>query len=101
MDTRFYSLKCRREAQAPMSGTYDLRLVALSYLVAVFASYTALDLSGRVTSSRGRARAVWLLGGALSLGIGIWSMHFIGMLAFVLPMPISYDLPLVLLSLLV
>ncbi len=64
-----------------MSGTYDLRLVALSYLVAVFASYTALDLAGRVTSSRGRARTVWLLGGALSLGIGIWSMHFIGMLA--------------------
>jgi NO-binding membrane sensor protein with MHYT domain len=64
-----------------MPGTYDLRLVALSYLVAVFASYTALDLAGRVTSSRGRARTVWLLGGALSLGIGIWSMHFIGMLA--------------------
>ncbi len=84
-----------------MYGTYDLRLVALSYLVAVFASYTALDLAGRVTSSRGRARVVWLLGGALSLGIGIWSMHFIGMLAFVLPMPTSYDLPLVLLSLLV
>ena len=84
-----------------MSGTYDLRLVALSYLVAVFASYTALDLAGRVTSSRGRARTVWLLGGALSLGIGIWSMHFTGMLAFVLPMSTSYDLPLVLLSLLV
>jgi diguanylate cyclase len=84
-----------------MSGTYDLRLVALSYLVAVFASYTALDLAGRVTSSRGRARVVWLLGGALSLGIGIWSMHFIGMLAFVLPMTTSYDLPLVLLSLLI
>ena len=84
-----------------MSGTYDLRLVALSYLVAVFASFTALDLAGRVTSSRGRARVVWLLGGALSLGIGIWSMHFIGMLAFVLPMPTSYDLPLVLLSLLI
>ncbi|MEO7911119.1 MAG: MHYT domain-containing protein [Roseiflexaceae bacterium] len=84
-----------------MSGTYDLRLVALSYLVAVFASYTALDLAGRVTSSRGRARALWLLGGSFSLGIGIWSMHFTGMLAFVLPMATSYDLPLVLLSLLV
>src|SRR5215212_9077252 len=59
-----------------MSGTYDLRLVALSYLVAVFASYTALDLAGRVTSSRGRARMLWLVGGAISLGIGIWSMHF-------------------------
>src|SRR5215212_275592 len=84
-----------------MSGTYDLRLVALSYLVAVFASYTALDLAGRVTSSRGRVRKVWLLGGALSLGIGIWSMHFIGMLAFVLPMPTGYDLTLMLLSLLI
>src|SRR5689334_9931797 len=84
-----------------MSGSYDLRLVALSYLVAVFASYTALYLAGRVTSARGRARMLWLVGGAASLGIGIWSMHFIGMLAFVLPMPTSYDPLLVLLSLLI
>ena len=84
-----------------MTGTYDFRLVALSYLVAVFASYTALDLAGRVTAARGRARLIWLGGGAIAMGVGIWSMHFTGMLAYRLPMPMRYDLPLVLLSLLV
>lgn len=83
-----------------MLGSYDFRLVALSYLVAVLASYTALDLAGRVSAAAGRARLIWLAGGALSLGIGIWAMHFTGMLAFSLPMPINYDLLLVLLSLL-
>jgi anti-anti-sigma factor len=83
-----------------MTGSYDLQLIVVSYLIAVFASYTALDLAGRVASSRGRARITWLLGGAVSLGIGIWSMHFTGMLAFSLPIPVTYDIPLALLSLL-
>ena len=83
-----------------MSGTYDLRLVVLSYLVAVFASYTALDLAGRVSVARGSARPLWLAGGAVALGIGIWSMHFIGMLAFALPMSTAYDPITVLVSLL-
>jgi anti-anti-sigma factor len=82
-----------------MTGSYDLQLIIASYLIAVFASYTALDLAGRVASSRGGARIIWLLGGAVSLGIGIWSMHFTGMLAFSLPIPVTYDIPLALLSL--
>jgi serine phosphatase RsbU (regulator of sigma subunit)/NO-binding membrane sensor protein with MHYT domain len=80
-------------------GSYDHRLVVLSVLIAILASYTALDLAGRVTASRGRARLVWLIGGATSMGIGIWSMHYIGMLAFGLPLPIQYDWPTTLLSL--
>jgi two-component system sensor histidine kinase/response regulator len=71
----------------------------LSVLIAILASYTALDFAGRVTASRGRARLVWLIGGATSMGIGIWSMHYIGMLAFGLPVPIQYDWPTALLSL--
>jgi NO-binding membrane sensor protein with MHYT domain len=82
-----------------LTGTYEWRLVVLSYIVAVVASYTALDLAGRVTAARGRAQLVWLLGGAFAMGAGIWSMHFTAMLAFSLPIPLSYDPLTVLLSL--
>src|SRR3989454_1617034 len=65
----------------------------------MFASYAALDLAARVTAAAGSPRAVWLLGGAGAMGTGIWSMHYIGMLAFVLPIPVAYHRPTVLLSL--
>ena len=81
-------------------GSYNYALVALSVLIAMFASYAALDLAGRVTATGGWTRAVWLLGGAGAMGTGIWSMHYIGMLAFVLPVPVAYHWPTVLLSLL-
>jgi len=66
-------------------GFYDYRLVALSVVIAVLAAYPALDLGGRVTATRGRARVWWLGGGAVALGIGTWSMHYVAMLAFILP----------------
>jgi PAS domain S-box-containing protein len=72
---------------------YDLRLVALSVLIAVVASYTALDLASRVTAAQGRARSIWLSGGAIAMGIGIWSMHYVGMLAFKLPVTVRYHIP--------
>lgn len=76
-----------------MHGTYDYWLVALSLVVASLASYTALDLSGHISvMTRPRIRHAWLAGGAAAMGIGIWSMHFIGMLAFSLPIPLGYDL---------
>src|ERR1700688_5003470 len=80
-------------------GSYNYALVALSVVIAMFASYAALDLAGRVTAARGWTRAVWLLGGAGAMGTGIWSMHYIGMLAFILPLPVAYHWPTVLLSL--
>jgi PAS domain S-box-containing protein len=80
-------------------GVYDYRLVALSVLIAILACYAALDLAGRVTSAQGKARLLWLNGGAVAMGFGIWSMHYIGMLAFRLPIPVQYDWPTVLLSL--
>ena len=83
-----------------LAGSYDFLLVALSVLIAILASYAALDLAGRVTSARDKARLLWLSGGAVAMGIGIWSMHYIGMLAFRLPVPVQYDWPTVLLSLL-
>ena len=81
-------------------GTYDDRLVALSILLAVFASYAALDLAGRVTSAEKYARFLWLAAGATAMGAGIWAMHYIGMLAMSLPIPVFYHVPTVVLSLL-
>jgi len=81
-------------------GSYDSSLVIFSYLVAVMASYTVLDLAGRISTTKGRARLLWLLFGAVAMGMGIWSMHFVGMLAFSLPVPVAYDLLIVLLSVL-
>ncbi|MGO4695107.1 EAL domain-containing protein [Paenibacillus sp. 2TAB26] len=79
-------------------GTYDSLLVIFSYIIAVMASYTALDLAGRVSTSKGSTKLSWLMFGAASMGMGIWSMHFVGMLALKLPFPIKYDLVIVLIS---
>ena len=81
-----------------MTGTYSYWLVLLSVLVATLASYTALDLASRITAAKGRSATLWLVGGAFSMGTGIWSMHFIGMLAFSLPVPMGYDVPVTLFS---
>jgi diguanylate cyclase len=72
-------------------GHHDPKLVVLSVTVAVIASYAALDLAARVSVRRGRAAWLWLLGGAGVMGTGIWSMHFIGMLALQLGGPVAYD----------
>jgi PAS domain S-box-containing protein len=85
---------------AVLASSYDYRLVGLSVLIAVLASYAALDLAGRVTAARGRARFTWLMGGSLAMGLGIWAMHYVGMLALKLPVAVFYDWPTVLASLL-
>jgi NO-binding membrane sensor protein with MHYT domain len=84
-----------------LAGTYDPYLVALSISVACFASYTALDLSTHVRPARGLARQIWLVAAAITMGGGIWSMHFVAMLAFIMPTPMSYDIGLTALSLVV
>jgi diguanylate cyclase (GGDEF)-like protein/PAS domain S-box-containing protein len=85
---------------ALLHSTLDYRLVALSVALALFAAYTALDLAGRVTAARDWTRLLWLAGGAISMGLGIWAMHYIGMLAFSLPVPVLYHYPTVIVSLL-
>jgi NO-binding membrane sensor protein with MHYT domain len=82
----------------PLPGSYDALEVALSILIAVAASYAALDLAGRVAATRGRAHLIWLTGGAVSMGLGIWDMHYVGLYAFRLPVRVSYHWPTVLLS---
>jgi PAS domain S-box-containing protein len=86
-------------ATAHLICSHNYALVALSVLIAMFASYAALNLAGRVTAAGGWIRVVWLLGGAGAMGTGIWSMHYIGMLACILPVSVAYHWPTVLLSL--
>jgi NO-binding membrane sensor protein with MHYT domain len=83
-----------------MSFSYDLNLVALSVIIALLSAYTAVDLTERIATAKGWAWIGWLIGGATSFGIGIWSMHFVGMLAFHLTVPVSYDFLIVLVSVL-
>lgn len=76
-----------------INGQYDPLLVGLSYVVAVLASFVALTLVGRLRAEQNtQAKIYWLAGGAFTMGAGIWSMHFIGMLAFIMPMPMEYEL---------
>ena len=93
------SPRARRQVLAPpemshpmLAGRYDLFLVLISFVVAILSSYTALDLAGRIASAKSSAVGYWIAGGAVAMGFGIWSMHFIGMLAFELPIPLGYDL---------
>lgn len=87
---------------AAMTGFYNPWLVALSVSIAIVASYVALDLVSRtVPSSSAKSQWFWLVGGALCFGAGIWSMHFIGMLAFQLPIAVSYDVSTTTVSLLI
>jgi len=85
-------------ANEVLTGSYDLRLVALSVFISMCASFVALDFAGRIAVARTGKKTFWVAGGALAMGLGIWSMHYIGMLAFTLPIPVLYHLPTVLLS---
>ncbi len=81
---------------------HNTSLVYLSVVIAILSSYIALDLTNALAMAKGRARLIWLTGGSLAMGIGIWSMHFVAMLAFSLPsISIAYDVPLLILSILV
>ena len=85
-----------------LPSSYSPTLVLASLFIATLAAYTALDISSRLSSSGNRQRrGYWLAGGAASLGVGIWCMHFVGMLSFSLPIPLGYDLSITLLSLVI
>jgi len=84
---------CAQGTAAMLTGEYNQALVLVSILVAISASYTTLALADRVSSADKVAARWWIAGGAFAMGTGIWSMHFIGMLAFRLPIPIGFDLP--------
>jgi len=71
--------------------SYSVGLVLFSIVVATLGAYVAVEVAQRVRADHGRRRILWTCGGALSLGLGIWSMHFVGMLALQLPVLIWYD----------
>jgi PAS domain S-box-containing protein len=81
-----------------LAGSYNYGLVALSILIAMLGSYATIDLAERVKASHGGSRLSWRIGGATAMAIGTWAMHYTGMLAFSLPVPIRYDWPTALLS---
>ncbi|MFD1849601.1 bifunctional diguanylate cyclase/phosphodiesterase [Oceanobacillus bengalensis] len=83
-----------------MEYNYNYYIVALSVLIAILASYAALNIAGKISQENGKNKIFWLLGGSLVMGSGIWSMHFIGMLAFHTHMTVKYDIGLTLLSML-
>ncbi len=73
-----------------MTFSYQWPLVAFSVLIAILASYTTLRLAYRLAWANGAARRWWISGGAVAMGVGIWAMHFVGMLALHLPVPVAY-----------
>lgn len=88
-------------SDAALSTSHDPFLVALSVSIAVVASFCALDLSGRMRAASGWVSLAWLAAAAVAMGGGIWSMHFVAMLAFKLPFPAAYDPGLTALSLVI
>ncbi|MDC0763903.1 EAL domain-containing protein [Brevibacillus sp. AG] len=74
-----------------LDQSYSMTLVFLSYFISAMASYTALDLGARLHFAKGRGRVFWLCAGAVSMGLGIWAMHFVAMLALHLPIAVQYD----------
>jgi signal transduction histidine kinase/CheY-like chemotaxis protein len=92
-------LDTSKNPAAALAGTYNPTLVAASVVIACLASYAILSIAGRIAGS-GKAitKVWWLIGGALTMGTGVWAMHFIAMLAFELPVPVRYDFLTTLLS---
>ncbi|MGD6961027.1 EAL domain-containing protein [Fictibacillus phosphorivorans] len=83
-----------------VSSTYHIPLVSLSIIIAVIASYAALDLGIQVQKTKSYARYIWMISGAFAMGMGIWAMHFVAMLAFHLSISVTYDVTLVIVSIL-
>jgi NO-binding membrane sensor protein with MHYT domain len=90
---------CLSGFQGPsLPHRYHPWLVLMSVGIGIMASYTALDVAGRVKAAAGNLRKFWLIGGAFAMGLGVWSMHFIGMVAMHTEVPVTYDLLITLLS---
>ncbi|MGJ8680312.1 MHYT domain-containing protein [Paraglaciecola sp.] len=83
-----------------MSYSFDWLIVFLSIIIAIYVSYIVVGICIRIAASKHRTALYWTIGGALSMATGIWAMHFVGMLAFTLPVPVHYDIALTGLSIL-
>ncbi|MGO4787300.1 EAL domain-containing protein [Paenibacillus sp. 2KB_20] len=83
-----------------MEGNYNLYIVGLSIAIAILASYSALNITSKISDANGKSKFFWLCGGAMVMGSGIWSMHFVGMLAMHMNMNVKYDAFLTIISML-
>src|SRR5437588_3991638 len=91
LDWRFFPVFDQIDPTAAFGGAYNAGLVVLSVIVATLAAFVALSISGRIVAANSRvAQWAWASAGAIAMGGGIWSMHFIGMLAFSLPCGVTY-----------
>lgn len=84
-----------------MDGNYNYYIVGLSIAIAILASYSALNITSKISDANGKSKFFWLFGGAMVMGSGIWSMHFVGMLAMHMNMNVRYDVFLTIMSMLV
>ena len=80
-----------------LNGSYDYRLVLLSIVVAVVGGQAGLELARRAMAGP-RVRFDWLMAASAAIAVGIWSMHYTGMLAFRLPVPVWIHWPTAVLS---
>ncbi|MGG0719986.1 PAS domain S-box protein [Robertmurraya massiliosenegalensis] len=80
------------------SGTYDLHLVVISIIVAIMTYFACFNIVNQIRTSNKSAIVRWIIGGSLTLGLGIWSMHFIGMLGFDAHVLITYHVGQIILS---
>lgn len=83
-----------------LEGSYNGWIVFLSFIIALFTSYSALNLAYRTSHSKSKARLGWLFVSGLVMGCGIWTMHFIGMIAFHVEMPVTYEMSTTIVSIL-
>jgi PAS domain S-box-containing protein len=94
---RFKSVS--QEYGMPMVGQYDIAIVILSIVIACLACYAALTIAYRIISWQTNIiRWIWLVTGASTMGLGIWAMHFTGMLAYSMDSPVHYSVPITVLS---
>jgi len=83
----------------PIATSLNYGLVAISVLISIVASYAAFSFAERLGKSTGSTFAAWFVSGSLAMGLGVWSMHYLGMLSVRLPIVVYYHVPTVLLSL--
>ncbi|WP_336790552.1 bifunctional diguanylate cyclase/phosphodiesterase [Paenibacillus sp. MMO-177] len=81
-----------------LHGEYNGWVILLSFIIALFVSYSALNLVYKISQTKGKVQLSWMLAGAFVMGSGVWTMHFIGMMAFHIGIPIAYNVPITLLS---
>jgi NO-binding membrane sensor protein with MHYT domain len=91
----FHFLPTSPDVSHVYQSSYNFWLVSVSVLLAIVSAYGALNAATRIAQQDILSKLMWLAISMFTLGVGVWSMHFIGMLALNLPCPVHYDKQLV------